>query len=111
MTTGLQFYHLTRILLHAFDPRTPRTGPSRAKYLQTQNSDIRDHTRTLVGIGRGNPHCLPNLVLAAVGIGMAGDRFEEHEEQKELVGFLLEAEDQSAWDTEASRHHLAEAWG
>jgi hypothetical protein len=89
INTGLQFYHLTRILPHAFDPRTPRTGPSRIKHLQAQTKHIQCHLRTLVSIGRGNPHCLPNFVLAVVGVGITGDRCEERGEHKELLKFLL----------------------
>lgn len=110
VATGLQNYYLTRILLLAFDPHTPRTGPTRTAFLQKQDEEVRTHTRTMIGIAKGNPQCIPLSVWASVGIAMAGDRFETREEQGELIQFLRYAETLSIWRTKPSQVHLAEAW-
>lgn len=109
--TGLQNYYLIRILLSAFNPHMPRTGPTRTLFLRTENAEMRQHTRMLVGIARGNPMCVPLSVWAAVGIALAGDRFEDRKEQDELIRFLSDTQASSMWDTKSSRVHLAEAWG
>ncbi|KAK6193970.1 hypothetical protein LQW54_011899 [Pestalotiopsis sp. IQ-011] len=109
--TGLQNYYLIRILLSAFNPHMPRTGPTRTLFLKKENEEMRQHTRTLVGIARGNPMCVPLSVWAAVGIALAGDRFEDRAEQDELIRFLRDTQASSMWDTKSSRVHLAEAWG
>ncbi|KAF7527325.1 hypothetical protein G7054_g10529 [Neopestalotiopsis clavispora] len=111
VATGLQNYYLVRILLLAYNPHMPRTGPTRKMFLQTENKEMRKHTRTLVGIAKGNPACVPLSVWAAVGIALAGDRFEDRTDQEELMRFLSDAQALSMWDTKSSRVHLAEAWG
>lgn len=111
VATGLQNYYLVRILLLAYNPHMPRTGPTRKMFLQKENKEMRKHTRTLVGIAKGNPACVPLSVWAAVGIALAGDRFEDRADQEELMRFLSDAQALSMWDTKSSRVHLAEAWG
>ncbi|KAF7556159.1 hypothetical protein G7Z17_g1635 [Cylindrodendrum hubeiense] len=41
VATALLNYHLSRILLLAFDPRTPRLGPSRVQFMKRQNQEIK----------------------------------------------------------------------
>ena len=108
---GLLNYHLGCILLLAFDPRAPRIGPMRTKFINRQNEEIRTHVKILVGIAMGNTECSPNAVLACMGITMAGERFEESWEQHELMKFLKETETSTGWSTVTAQTHLAEAWG
>lgn len=109
--TGMQHYHLSRILLYAFDPRAPRIGPSRAAFAKNQDQCIREEVRILVGIAKSNPHCRPNYVSACMGIAVAGERFEERWEQDEIMEFLQETESICAWPTGTASEHLTAAWG
>ncbi|CAM1506350.1 Fc.00g059910.m01.CDS01 [Cosmosporella sp. VM-42] len=110
VATGILNYHLSRILLLAFNPRTPRIGPSRTGFIRRQNEDIKYHVKMLAGIAGGNADCAPNFVLACMGITMAGERFEERREQQELMNFLKKTEVEYAWSTDTAQRHLAEAW-
>ncbi|EFX04865.1 ARCA-like protein [Grosmannia clavigera kw1407] len=109
--TGLQHYHLSRILLYAFDPRAPRIGPGRATFARQQDQAIRQQVRLLVGIAKSNPHCRPNYVSACMGITVAGDRFEDRREQEAIMDFLQETEEICAWPTGTASKHLSRAWG
>ncbi|VUC25234.1 unnamed protein product [Clonostachys rosea] len=111
VTTGLLNYHLVRILLFAFDPRTPRIGPSKARFLQTQKENVQNEVKQLLGIAYGNPNCAPHHILACTGVSMAGDQFENLWEQEELMRFLKQTEEKHTWCTSKARRHLAEAWG
>ncbi|KAH7156095.1 hypothetical protein EDB81DRAFT_880427 [Dactylonectria macrodidyma] len=110
VATGLLNYHLSRILLLAFDPRTPRLGPSRIQFLKRQNQEIKQEVKTVVGVANGNAQCGPNVVLGCAGVALAGDRFETRWEQEELIRFLKKAEALYAWSTSAAQQHLMEAW-
>lgn len=111
VATGLLNYHLSRILLLAFDPRMPRLGPSRSHFLKRQNQEIKREVTTLIGMANGNAGCAPYFVLACMGIALAGDRFEERWEQEELLGFLRKTETVYAWSTSTAQQHLMEACG
>ncbi|CAH0045283.1 unnamed protein product, partial [Clonostachys solani] len=111
VTTGLLNYHLVRILLFAFDPRAPRIGPSKARFLQTQKENVQNEVRQLLGIAYGNGNCAPHHILACTGVSMAGDQFENLWEQEELMRFLEQTEQKHTWCTSKARRHLAEAWG
>ncbi|EFX00742.1 ARCA-like protein [Grosmannia clavigera kw1407] len=111
VATGLQHYHLSRILLAAFDPRAPRIGPERAQFAREQDGRIRSEVRNLVGIAKSNPHCRPNFVSACMGIAMAGERFQERWQQESIMGFLEETESLCAWRTHTARERLSAAWG
>ncbi|EPE08880.1 arca-like protein [Ophiostoma piceae UAMH 11346] len=109
--TGMQHYHLSRILLLAFDPRAPRVGPSRATFVRLQDASIRNEVRFLVGIARSNTPCRPHYVSACMGISVAGERFEERWQQVEVMDFLEETEALCAWPTGTVRELLSESWG
>ncbi|KAK7408209.1 hypothetical protein QQX98_009618 [Neonectria punicea] len=110
VVTGLLNYHLSRILLLAFDPRAPRLGPSRHYFLKRQTKEIKQEVKTMIGMANGNAQCAPHFLLACTGIALAGDRFEKRWEQDELMQFLNKAEAACAWSTTAAQQHLMEAW-
>ncbi|KAI0127273.1 hypothetical protein BJ170DRAFT_624793 [Xylariales sp. AK1849] len=111
VSTGLQHYHLAQILLIAYNPRAPRLGPNRVRFLNKQTEDIKREVLTIVGIARSNSGCHPNYATACMSIAMAGERFEHYWEQVELIKFLKESEAAYAWPTITAQRHLAEAWG
>lgn len=111
VVTGLQHYHLSRILLAAHNPRIPRLGPGRAAALRAMDEDIKAHVRALCGICLGNPSSPPNFTSASMGIAMAGDKFTHREEQEAMLRILETCDRQHGYPTTAAVKDLKIAWG
>ncbi|OCK75378.1 hypothetical protein K432DRAFT_429464 [Lepidopterella palustris CBS 459.81] len=111
VVTGLQHYHLARILLTAHNPKVPRLGPGQRTALRLMNDEIQNDVRTLCGMAESNSRTPPNYVTACMAIAMAGDRFTERREQEALLRLLLKTEKEHAWPTSTAQMHLKEAWG
>lgn len=79
--TGLQHFHLARILLASHNPSIPKLGPGRAAALRKMDDEIRDHVRTLCGMCLSNPSNAPAFTYASMGATLAGDKFTKYEEQ------------------------------
>jgi hypothetical protein len=61
VTTGLQHYHLGRILLSAHNPKAPRLGPAGKAAVERADDEIRAHVRTICGMALSNSQTPPNL--------------------------------------------------
>lgn len=110
-TTGLQHYHLSRILLSSHNPSIPRLGPNRAAALREMDEEIRSHVKMLCGMARSNPANAPAFTYASMAVTMAGDKFSERCEQEALVGVLEECDRVHAWPTGMAVSNLKAAWG
>ncbi|KAF2808889.1 uncharacterized protein BDZ99DRAFT_389299, partial [Mytilinidion resinicola] len=111
VVTGLQHYHLARILLTAHNPKVPRLGPAQRAALKVMDEEIKTDVRTLCGMAESNSKTPPNYVTASMAIAMAGDRFTERAEQEALLEIILKTEKIHAWPTSTAQTHLKEAWG
>lgn len=60
ITMGIQYYHISKILLCAHNPKIPRLGPGRAAALRQMDEDVREHVKVLCGISLSNPDTAPN---------------------------------------------------
>ncbi|KAF2721018.1 hypothetical protein K431DRAFT_285277 [Polychaeton citri CBS 116435] len=109
--TGLQHYHLNKILLSAHNPYIPRLGPKRAAALKQMDEEIRHHVRTLCAIAVSNPDTPPNWVYACMGVTMCGDKFADRPTQEAMIEVLNICDGVHAWPTGAAAHNLKEAWG
>ncbi|OCL02702.1 hypothetical protein AOQ84DRAFT_348764 [Glonium stellatum] len=110
VVTGLQHYHLARILLTAHNPKVPRLGPGQRAALQLMDEEIKNDVRMLCGMAESNNQLHPNYVTACMAIAMTGDRFTDRQEQEALMQILLKTEEH-AWPTSTAQTHLKEAWG
>ncbi|KAF2141177.1 uncharacterized protein K452DRAFT_228673 [Aplosporella prunicola CBS 121167] len=99
VVTGLQHYHLCKILLTAHNPKIPRLGPGQKQALRKMDEDIKSHVRALCGMALSNSRCPPNFVTASMVIALAGERFDKRNEQQALVDVLLRTEVEHAWPT------------
>ncbi|KAL0260544.1 hypothetical protein SLS55_004233 [Diplodia seriata] len=121
VTTGLQHYHLAKILLTAHDPKVPRLGPGQKHALTKMDDQIKEDVRALCGMANSNSRCPPNYVYepslfryppkyspsranaslrtASMAIALAGERFTEPAEQKALMEILDVCETVHAWPT------------
>ncbi|TKA76956.1 hypothetical protein B0A49_01731 [Cryomyces minteri] len=111
VVTGLQHYHLAKILLTAHNPKTPRLGPGRMAALRIMDEEIKDDVRSLCGMAQSNNKTPPNYVTACMAIAMAGDKFTMRNEQEALLAILEQTESFNGWPTRTAQKHLKEAWG
>ncbi|KAF2090272.1 hypothetical protein K490DRAFT_20785, partial [Saccharata proteae CBS 121410] len=109
--TGMQHYHLVRILLTAHNPKIPRLGPGQKQALRKMDDDIKADVRVLCGMALSNNKTPPNFVTACMAIALAGERFEQRAEQEALMSVLLKTEFEHGWHTQTAQAHLKEAWG
>lgn len=109
--TGIQHYHLSRILLSSHNPSIPRLGPGRAAALHTMDEEIRYHVRALCGMCRSNASTAPTFIYASMAITMAGDKFVESREQEALIEVLEQCDRMHAWPTGTAIVNLKGAWG
>ncbi|KAI5370836.1 putative zn(2)-C6 fungal-type DNA-binding domain, fungal transcription factor [Septoria linicola] len=109
--TGIQHFHLARILLSSYNPSIPRLGPSRAAALKAMDEEIRLHVAILCGICRSNPSTAPAFTYASMAVTMAGDKFTKRNEQEALIEILQECDTKHAWPTGHAIENLKAAWG
>jgi hypothetical protein len=109
--TGIQHYHLTLILLRAYDPTIPKLGSRRTTALREMDNEIKYHTRMLCGLALSNSSTPPNFVTASMAVTMAGDKFTEAKEQEACLQILETCEIEHGWSTLIAREDLKQAWG
>ncbi|KAI1735526.1 hypothetical protein F4680DRAFT_434915 [Xylaria scruposa] len=93
------FYHLTRMLLIAHNPRFPRIGSSYMAAMQSMDNEIKSDVRILCGIAETHGNAYRACPPAIMGIVLAGDRFTNRREQQALFDFLVKVEKNHAWPT------------
>ncbi|KAI4716118.1 hypothetical protein E4T48_07687 [Aureobasidium sp. EXF-10727] len=111
VVTGIQHYHLTLILLRAYDPTIPRLGSRRTTALREMDHEIKHHTKMLCGLALSNSSTPPNFVTASMAVTMAGDKFTERKEQEACLRILETCEAEHGWSTMIAQEDLKEAWG
>jgi hypothetical protein len=111
VVTGIQHYHLTLILLRAYDPTIPKLGSRRATALKEMDNEIKYHTKMLCGLALSNSSTPPNFVTASMAVTMAGDKFTEVKEQEACIRILVTCEVEHGWSTLTAQEDLKEAWG
>jgi len=109
--TGIQHYHLTLILLTAYDPTIPKLGSRRTTALRKMDYEIKHHTKMLCGLALSNSSTPPNFVTASMAVTMAGDKFTEAKEQQACIRILETCEVEHGWSTMTAQEDLKEAWG
>ncbi|KAG9953786.1 hypothetical protein KCU85_g1162, partial [Aureobasidium melanogenum] len=111
VVTGIQHYHLTLILLRAYDPTIPKLGSRRTTALREMDNGIKHHTKMLCGLALSNSSTPPNLVTASMAVTMAGDKFTAIKEQEACLQILETCEAEHGWSTTTAQKDLKEAWG
>ncbi|PHH92040.1 hypothetical protein CDD83_9158 [Cordyceps sp. RAO-2017] len=100
VVTGVQNFHLTKILMAAHDPRAPRLGPGQSLAAQETNLEIKRIVRLTA----------PAYVNACIAITMAGDRFADRHEQELFYRILVKTDAELAWPTHLAQERMKEAW-
>ncbi|RAK84182.1 hypothetical protein BO79DRAFT_203167 [Aspergillus costaricaensis CBS 115574] len=109
IVTGIQHWHLARLLLAVFDPTVPRLGPGRKAAIARRESEVKHHVFSLCGIAISNKTA-PALVSACMGVSMCGDRMTDRREQEALFDILLKTEQIHGLTTTHAQNSLRAAW-
>ncbi|KAL2882094.1 hypothetical protein SGCOL_002356 [Colletotrichum sp. CLE4] len=105
--TGLQHYHLARMLLIAHNPKVARLGTA----FRAMEEELKQTVRVICGLAVANERTPPAYVNACIAITMAGDRFTDRKEQEELYRILVKTDRRLGWPTLAAQSQIREAWG
>ncbi|KAL0780249.1 hypothetical protein CaCOL14_004733 [Colletotrichum acutatum] len=105
--TGLQHYHLARMLLIAHNPKVARLGTA----FRAMEEELKQTVRVICGLAVANERTPPAYVNACIAITMAGDRFTDRKEQEELYKILVKTDRRLGWPTHAAQSQIREAWG
>lgn len=96
---GLQYYHLVRILLIAYDPGIPRVGFDQRAAARAMDHAMRSDVGIVCGIAESLDSTNPAHLAACQAVALAGDRFEDEGELKTLLEILTKTEDKFGWTT------------
>lgn len=111
--TGMQYYHLCRILLAIYNPANPgiHDGPSVARDASERlTQEVKDNVRAICGIAQSNrPE--PAYFTACHAVVVCGVWFEDGMERRAMLKLLEDTERRSGWQTEKARKSLREMWG
>ncbi|KAJ5092551.1 hypothetical protein NUU61_007421 [Penicillium alfredii] len=107
--TAIQHWHLARILLAAFDPKTPRMGLIQKRAAANREAEIKSNVFRLCGIALSNKTA-PGLITACMGVSMCGDRITDGLEQEAMLDILIKTEETHALPTGKAQRELKEAW-
>ncbi|OLN81316.1 hypothetical protein CCHL11_10024 [Colletotrichum chlorophyti] len=108
---AVQHHILAEMYLVLFNPSTPRVGGGRKAAEKRLTEQTQLLLRSLCGIGMCNQWSPPAMFTACMGIAIAGDRFDERNDQEALLKMLSITEKAHARPTTAVRDQLMQAWG
>lgn len=108
--TGVQYYHLCRILLAIYNPAVPRMGLGLKHATKKLGAEVVDNVRAICGIARSN-RPTPAHFTACHAIYVCGEWFENHGERMAMLALLEETERQKGWPTNATNLELRQQWG
>ncbi|KAI3392525.1 hypothetical protein diail_5536 [Diaporthe ilicicola] len=100
---GLQYYHLVRILLIAYDPGIPRLGLEQKAAVRSMDEALREDVRIVCGIADAISRVNNAHLAASMAIALAGDRFDDPDEQQALMDVLVRTERALNWSTLPAR--------
>ncbi|EGU89150.1 hypothetical protein FOXB_00335 [Fusarium oxysporum f. sp. conglutinans Fo5176] len=95
VAAGLQYYHLSRMLLMSHDPRLPKIGLARNRTMKQIES-----AQSPQAWAKPVPHT-----------SLVGDLFDKRAEQDTLLCVLANATDRFGWPTSYIKDSLKKTWG
>lgn len=94
---ALQHWQLCRLLLLAYDPRSPVLGLGCADFQRKRDNEIRDAVRIICGVSESNPEYWPALTTAGLAIALSGELFSDPRETRRLYNISSGAEQHFGW--------------
>ncbi|EXK81829.1 hypothetical protein FOQG_13807 [Fusarium oxysporum f. sp. raphani 54005] len=111
VAAGLQYYHLSRMLLMSHDPRLPKIGLARNRTMKQIEVEMKNDTKIVCAIAAGMGEASPTYLTACMAIALVGDLFDKRAEQDTLLCVLANATDRFGWPTSYIKDSLKKTWG
>ncbi|KAF5601195.1 hypothetical protein FPCIR_2377 [Fusarium pseudocircinatum] len=111
VAAGLQYYHLSRMLLMSHDPRLPKIGLARNRTVKQIEVEMKNDTKIVCAIAVGMGEASPTYLTACMAIALVGDLFDNRAEQDTLLCVLANATDRFGWPTSYIKDSLKKTWG
>ncbi|PCD32474.1 hypothetical protein AU210_008723 [Fusarium oxysporum f. sp. radicis-cucumerinum] len=111
VAAGLQYYHLSRMLLMSHDPRLPKIGLARNRTMKQIEVEMKNDTKIVCAIAAGMGEASPTYLTACMAIALVGDLFDKRAEQDTLLCVLTNATDRFGWPTSYIKDSLKKTWG
>ncbi|KAG5770232.1 hypothetical protein H9Q72_002806 [Fusarium xylarioides] len=110
VAAGLQYYHLSRMLLMSHDPRLPKIGLARNRTMKQIELEMKTDTKIICAIAAGMGEASPTYLTACMAIALVGDLFDKRDEQDTLLFVLTNATDRFGWPTSYIKDSLKKTW-
>ncbi|KAM5357390.1 hypothetical protein ACJZ2D_016314 [Fusarium nematophilum] len=111
VAAGLQYYHLSRILLIVHDPRVPRLCRARREANRWIDAQVKNDLEIICGIAESINQINPMHITACMAISMVGDRCSRKSQQTAVIEILDKTAREYGWATDLARRHLLDGWG
>ncbi|KAH7249600.1 hypothetical protein B0J15DRAFT_497965 [Fusarium solani] len=100
IAAGLQYYHLSRILLIVHDPRVPRLCRARREASRWIDAQVRNDLEIICGIAESMSKINPMHITACMAISMVGDRCSQRSQQGAVINILDKTTTEFGWSTD-----------
>ncbi|OQU96076.1 Fungal Zn2-Cys6 binuclear cluster domain-containing protein [Cladophialophora immunda] len=109
--TGMQYYHLAKLLLCLYSPYVPPPGVGLeyARAHRTMRETVLFHTRALCGIAQSGHFVTTRFFMCPI-MQMCGGWFTDPDEQHAILDLLHQAENANGWPTKRTTESLMRHW-
>lgn len=108
--TGLQYYHLARVVLAIYDPELLRLGFGTLRARKQAERVVVDGMRNIVGLAASNEDVTNAIFEASHILKACGGYLKDEGEQNAAVAFLQRAQSRIGWVTNKTIADLRSQW-
>lgn len=108
--TGLQYYHLARVVLAIYDPALTRLGFGSLRARKQCEKIVLDGMRHIVGLASSNEDVTNAIFEASHILKTCGGYLKEEGEQNATIAFLERAQQRMGWTTSKTIAELRSQW-
>ena len=108
--TGLQYYHLARVVLAIYDPALTRLGFGSLRASKQCEKIVLDGMRHIVGLASSNEDVTNAIFEASHILKTCGGYLKEEGEQNAAIAFLERAQQRMGWTTSKTIAELRSQW-
>jgi hypothetical protein len=110
VAVGLQYYHLSKIILTIYSPNASLVGLAGVRARKATDASIRKHIRITIGYGISNETCENAMFQGSHILSACGAYIVDPLEQEACVGYLEGLQNRIGWRTDTVIADLKEQW-
>lgn len=110
VAVGLQYYHLSKIILTIYSPNASLVGLAGVRARKATDASIRKHIRITIGYGISNETCGNAMFQGSHILSACGAYIVDPLEQQACVEYLLGLQSRIGWRTDKVIADLREQW-